>query len=69
MMPAMIKNISGLEKAGLFSGGGVGDSMIGLMQNPAFVAVFISGVVKVCFCRGFLRKVVRNCGFLMVKTW
>ena len=28
MMPRMMKNMSGLEKAGLFSGGGVGDSMV-----------------------------------------
>jgi hypothetical protein len=69
MMPAMIKNISGLEKAGLFSGGGVGDSMIGWMQNLARTAVLFFGVVKVYFCRGFWEKAVLNCGFLMVKTW
>jgi hypothetical protein len=28
IMPRMMKNMSGLEKAGLFSGGGVGDSIV-----------------------------------------
>jgi hypothetical protein len=33
MIPAMIKNMSGLEKAGRFSGGGGDDVMIGWMQK------------------------------------
>ena len=69
MIPAMMKNMRGLEKAGRFSGGGVGDSMISWMQNLPFAAIFFCGVVRVCFCRGFCKKVVRNCGFLMVKSW
>jgi hypothetical protein len=67
-IPTMTKNMSGLERAGLFSGGGVGDSMIGWMQKLPLVRFFCS-VVNMCFYRGFCKKTVRNCGFSMVKTW
>lgn len=40
MIPRMMKNMSGLEKAGLFSGGGVGDSMVGWMQKPRSLQFF-----------------------------
>jgi hypothetical protein len=68
-IPTMTKNMSGLEKAGRFSGGGVDDCMGGWMQKMPFDAVFFSGVVKMRFFRGFCQTVVQNCGFWMVKSW
>jgi hypothetical protein len=55
MMPRMTKNMSGLEKAGLFSGGGVGDSMVvGCKKNDTCNVFSWCGLDA--FLRGFLRK-------------
>ena len=49
MMPAMMKNIRGLEKAGLFSGDGVGVSMGNRMPKKEIFACFFLCVVKTRF--------------------
>jgi hypothetical protein len=51
MIPATMKNMRGLEKAGRFSGGGVGDSMVGWMQNLSSAAIYF-----VAKCRWVLQK-------------
>jgi hypothetical protein len=55
IMPRMMKNMSGLEKAGLFSGGVVGGSIV-VGCKKALAAMFFSGVVGGAFLQEFLRK-------------
>jgi hypothetical protein len=68
MIPAMMKNMRGLEKAGRFSGGGVGVSMVGWMQICRSLR-FFSRRGEDGFLQGFCEKVMPTCGFWMVKTW
>ncbi|WP_260740896.1 hypothetical protein [Tunturiibacter lichenicola] len=51
----MMKNMRGLEKAGRFSGGGVGVSMVGWMQICRSLR-FFCGVGKMVFSGFFAKK-------------
>jgi hypothetical protein len=68
IIPRIMKNMSGLEKAGLFSGGGVGDSMMVRCKYaiPAIFPGFFSAMVEMRFCRGFCENVEAICGFIVV---
>ena len=62
MIPTMMKNMRGLEKAGRFSGGGVGVSMVGWMQICRSLRFFAAW--GKWFFQGFLRKSNANLWFL-----
>lgn len=69
MMPAMIRNIRGLEKAGLFSGGGVCVSIGSWMRKKGDTCVLFSSRGQDPFLQGVLQERAARSWFFLVRSW